>query len=347
MALLFCDGCDSYASNAEVADKWNNVVTYGYSATGGRYGGGAITNTSTPYTSGVGKTLNIAAAYTFYVAFWFKCTALPSGINSESGVLITAMPETTINTVLLGCNASGNLCLQGLTSAAIVTGPNICDGNWHWVECSFNINASGAASSSSTCYVDGVQAWTGTTYTFNPFSGTSLLAFGSTYGFGSSGVVSYDDLIIWDTTGSSFNTFPLGPRRIATLNPSAAGASTQFTPSSGANYAAVSQAYSGTAYVQDAGSGNTDLYATPGMAYTPLSVINAAVVNVFGINPSGSGSRAITPKLRSGATPTVASGSSQLLGSTAANYQAPFYADALGTAWTQTTINAAQPGIGD
>ena len=157
----------------------------------------------------------------------------------------------------------------------------------------------------------------------------------------------FDDVILWDLSGMAFNTFPLGARRIACLNPNAAGESMQFTPSAGANYSCVSQAYSGSSYVADAASGNTDHYGTAGLTYTPASAINAVVVNMYALNLSGDGTKSLTPKLRFGATPAVARGTSRTLTDSLANYQSTFHQDASPLNWTATTVNAPQPGIRD
>jgi hypothetical protein len=73
--------------------------------------------------------------------------------------------------------------------------------------------------------------------------------------------ITVDDMYVLNDIGSTpHNTF-LGDSRVAAVVPNAAGSSTNFTPSSGANYAAVDEAPpSGADYVQASTSGSKDLY---------------------------------------------------------------------------------------
>lgn len=71
----------------------------------------------------------------------------------------------------------------------------------------------------------------------------------------------YDDCYVADTTGSLNNDF-LGEMRVYALRPSGAGNYTQWTPSVGANYAAVDETTPNddTDYVSTAVAGNKDTY---------------------------------------------------------------------------------------
>lgn len=349
MALLFCDSFDAYASKADVTCKlglgangsmWSSYGTF--STTGGKFGGGCISSIA-----GVSAAANIlslcsitySAGYTICMAGYIKIASVAAG----NGFFGLAPNGATVG--MFSVNSSGQIIFYPLGSGAFnaTSGTrNLCDNNWHWFEAKVVLNT--AASGSVTVYLDGTLELSLTSLATISSGTPSSVAIGS---ISNGAAVSFDDVIVWDTSGAAFNSFPLGARRIACLNPNAAGVSTQFTPSSGSNYSCVSQGYSGAAYVADAGTGNMDLYATPGLTYTPASVINAVVVNAYAINPAGDGSKSLTPKLRSGATPAVASGTSRTLSGVLANYQNPFYQDATATNWTATTVNAAQPGIGD
>lgn len=340
MALLFCDGADAFTTVSDILLKWASNTSFTVGTAAGRFGGGALQSNSTQYTCKLFQNVSSPSGATQYWGFWIKATA--ASANNGAGYGLTYLNGQS----LLGWTSASVPVLQAQGQSTILaTGSApIGDGNWHWVE--FSVMLAGAASTSA-CYVDGVPQWNGT-YNIGAAAAVTSMGLGGGYSFGSAvGSTTFDDVIFWDNTSSAFNTSPLGPRRIGTLNPSAAGASTQFTPSTAPNYSCVDQPYSGTAYVQDAGSGKTDLYATPGLAYTPNSQINAAVVNTYALDPAGSGTRTITAKLRSGSTPAIASGAAHALGAAAVTFQDVFLTDSAGTAWTSTTINAAQPGIGD
>jgi hypothetical protein len=127
--------------------------------------------------------------------------------------------------------------------------------------------------------------------------------------------------------------------------PNADGDLAQFTPKSGtAHFAMVNGGYASTNYVSDGGTGNVDLYKFPSLPYSPTS-INAVMANYFAQN-SGTGTTSLIPKLKtsgttiSGTTQTLSVGVNTLI-------QAPFLTDALGSAWTATSVNAMQIGMGD
>lgn len=95
----------------------------------------------------------------------------------------------------------------------------------------------------------------------------------------STGTLLWDDIYVLDLTGSRNNDF-LGPVRIATLSPSGAGASAAWTPSAGANYAAVDELDpdDDTTYVESKTSGNTDRYAHEDLP------VNADIVHAVSVH---------------------------------------------------------------
>lgn len=71
----------------------------------------------------------------------------------------------------------------------------------------------------------------------------------------------YDDIYVLDDSGS-VNNNRLGAQKVIGIFPDGDGSSTQFTPSSGSNYAAVDEAANDgdTSYVESGNSGDLDLY---------------------------------------------------------------------------------------
>ena len=83
-----------------------------------------------------------------------------------------------------------------------------------------------------------------------------------------------DDLYLVDLTGPYPFNDRLGNVKVEQLLPSAAGATTQWTPSTGANWAAVDeQPPSSTDYVGSTTSGQRDLYATTDLVSTTGTVL--------------------------------------------------------------------------
>ena len=83
----------------------------------------------------------------------------------------------------------------------------------------------------------------------------------------------FDDVYMLNGSGSTNNDF-LGDVRVAALLPSGAGASTQWTPLSGANYTNVDDATpdDDTTYNSDATAGDKDTFALPSLPSTAATV---------------------------------------------------------------------------
>ena len=170
---------------------------------------------------------------------------------------------------VMSVNASGvfEFYQFGTTTRLGLGTHNVCDGNWHWVELQMVLCAATAAGS-ATVHVDGnvELGVTGVKTVGSLYSPTGAVGVGSGGNNDSTPCANwFDDLIVWDTTGVRFNSFPLGQQRILTVNPSANGDLTQWTPSTGANYAVADQAYAGTNTLTVALTGETDLYQNSGI----------------------------------------------------------------------------------
>jgi|SRR5579863_967145 len=150
-----------------------------------------------------------------------------------------------------------------------------------------------------------------------------------------------DHMYICDSTGGSFNTF-LGPIQVYTLFPSAAGASTQYTPLSGTNVSQVQETAmdSDTTYNFDSTIGDEDLFTIQTL---PVNVAPLAVQVTGAYRQDSGGTRAMANLLDSSGT--VSTGTSIVL-NTVYTYQHDVYTlNPNGSvAWTRATVDAAQIG---
>jgi hypothetical protein len=336
MTFRFCDGCDSYAATADISAKFPGATSATYSSTAGRFGGGAITSTA-PYNLALNRGVSVPSGAKLRIAFSMKAGTGWSllGVN-------TVYPLLAVNgSHIAGITTAGQLAITNLNSAtiALTSTKIVVDNAYHWVEIEYYLNG---ASGTTQLYIDGVSQGFATASLGSAVTVTSV-KFSGAYNTG--GTHYYDDIIIWDDQGASFNTFPLGPRRISTLVPNADGDLTQFTPKTGtSHFAMVNGGYTSTNYVSDGGTGNVDLYKFPTLSYTPTS-INAVVGNYYGQN-TGAGSTNLIPKVKtsgttaSGTTLTMTVGVNSLL-------QSAFVTDAGGSAWAASAVNAMQIGMGD
>jgi hypothetical protein len=153
----------------------------------------------------------------------------------------------------------------------------------------------------------------------------------------------FDDLHIWDESGSICNTWT-GDTRIDTLYPTGAGDSTQFTPSAGANWQCVDEPDASAAdFVSSNTVGHQDLYGCANLPHAPVSVFGVVRTAFAGKDDAGARSLALLTK--SGSTVSAGTPVALQLGSNTR------VADVLQTdpntsaAWTQAGINAMQIGV--
>ena len=337
MTFRFCDGFDSYSATAQVPSKWSSGSGYTFSSTAGRFGGGALTNSSSPNGFLLLKTTSIPSGAKVRVGMHLKFSAGTVASGTSAGYYVVGFN----NNSALTYTTTGQLAVvnYGGSTAYLTSAATLSDGNFHWVELEYFLNG---ASSTAQLYIDGVFQGS---YTGSLGSAVAVTSVSLGMGYTFSGTGWIDDVVIWDDQGTNFNTFPLGPRRISTLVPNADGDLAQFTPKTGtAHYAMVNGGFGSTNYVSDSGTGNVDLYKFPSLPYSPTS-INAVVGNYFAQN-TGSGTTNLIPKLKTSGT-TVSGTTQTLTVGINSLYQAPFITDAGGATWTATSVNAMQLGMGD
>lgn len=340
MTLLFCDGMDSYGATADLPKKWNSNNSCTFNATAGNYGGGAVLNGTFALSQLVKNFSGPSSGQKIRVGFWFKQASTPGGQYSIWNLTSGAGSDTW-----LFVDSSGHVqvCQLGsIGGVVLVTGAiNVCDNAYHWIE--VEVTLASGATGSATLYVDAILEGTATSVqtlasgSYQPITGGGPRW---TSSWVSQGYM--DDIIVWDDQGASFNTFPLGKRRIGTVLPNGAGSSTQWTPSAGNNYACVNSGYNAsTPNVSTSSTGDVDLYAQGGLAWSPATV-NAVVMNVYGQDAGGGGgvvkAKVATTSTGTGAPSSLATGTNQL-------FQTPFYDDPAGGAWTASDVAGMEIGI--
>jgi hypothetical protein len=155
-----------------------------------------------------------------------------------------------------------------------------------------------------------------------------------------------DDWYVLDTTGTIANS-SIAPNVIVdSLLPDGAGDSTQFTPTSGANYTNVNSGEpDGTDYNASSTTGHKDLFTMSDLVHigTGSSIYGLEVTNT--LIPSGPGLVALIPKVKEGTTEGD--------GTTYKTIDANEHSDArhvfevnpdTSSAWTVTEVNAIQCG---
>lgn len=251
-------------------------------------------------------------------------------------------------------NGSGFIEIRRTTRAGTLLGTSsghapIVTSDWHYYEAKVVLNASGAGS----CIVqlDGltVLTLTGVTTSSVTASVNAIMLIQP----GSSGLTAYfDDLYVCDavdattTQGRANNDF-LGDIRVASLFPSAAGDSTGWTPSVGANYTTVDENPANlTDYVSAVATtpGTRDLYQLGDLTGT-ISAVYGVRVGLY-VMKSDAGNALVKPVLKeTGGTVTAqAAQAVSFVANPIYGPMLPTKPSAPTTAWTTTDINALQAG---
>lgn len=338
MALLFCDGFDSYSSTADLLKKWGGNNGWTYNATAGRNGGGAVQVTSavilsTPFA------ITPALSEQAY-GFWLKVSALPGAaatilypLNSGAGAGAQLRLQTT---GFLGtANSAGTVLQGGFTQVA--------DNKWHWIE--WHIESAGGTNSTATdLYVDTLLQFS----VVNSSAGNVLITDHFQLGGVAGVTTTIDDIIFWNNLSPAPlypTNFPLGPREITTLRPDADNTQTFARSAGAANYSLVNeQTQDGdTTYVESGTSGDQDLYEYGSFATNPANITSVMLNNVLQ-NPNA-GTINFQGACKSNATTTL--GTSTITPSTGYFTKQNAYAVDPNTAaaWTGANLANAKFGI--
>ena len=341
MALLFMDGFDA----GDYTLKWNFIyssIATPNSNTSTRFNTGR--SLSTPSSNGGGYSgirKLLTPSSTIYAGMAFVCNSMQA---NRSMIILSGDGGATPHLSLSFDQTSGALRLyRGDYATLIATSANglISANTWMYIEISALV-----ADTGGTCEVklNGATVINFSGDTRNAGTSTNIDALtlqSSALGSGSL-ICMWDDLYVCDGTGAApYNTF-LGDVRINTITPNGAGSSTQFTPSTGANYTTVDELpYSATDYVSATASGTRDTYTMSDISgsYSVLGVQNNVIAK-----KTDAGGTAIKPAIQSGGT--LVYGSSTVLTATDKTISAIHTIDpATSTAWTLTGVNALEAGM--
>lgn len=323
MALLHSDGFDSHATGAAVLADGNPTfgaqVGVSIDATAGRFGGKALTLAAN--TTGSVALAIPAPTSNASIAGWFKVGAL-----AAADLLFDTSAKLSVDATGALIVRDGAGTIRITTAAGVVTADA-----YQWIEVSYR-------SSGINLYVNGVP--TGTPYVgaYTAPVWASLKVLNST---GTNPAMTADDVIVWDSSTSFFNSFGLAPRRIQLLRPNAAGASSAWVPASGSNWAAVDDTdWSGGVGVSATNIGQKDRYQFTDLAATP-GAVDAVTVRAKAVS---TGSDPATLQLVNAQGGTEATSPAATVPTSAAVMQASFYRDANNVAWTEATVNSAEFG---
>jgi hypothetical protein len=331
VSLRFMDGFDHYAT-ADISLKWTSSSSYGIAATGGRFGAGKGF-TSFGSAGYVYKTLDNQATWIVGCAY--------NGPAATSQVIVALLDAGSAQ-IELRLDASNHVVV---TRNGTVLGTSVATFNptiYHYYELKATIHPS---TGSYEVQVDGLSVLSGsganTRNTANSYA-NQVSFLGSPASGGTNLGTNLDDIYICDGTGAANNNF-LGDTRIYSLYPASAGNSTQWTPSAGANYAAVDEAAQNgdTDYVADSTVGHTDTYTMQDM---PAGAVVKAVQTNLVVRKDDAGLRQVAPVLRPVATDRVGTTVTLATSYVIATQQYDTNPET-SAAWTAAEVNATEFGV--
>lgn len=328
MSLEFYDGFDHYNNATNYQRKWDTATT-GTAVVTGRFGGQAGWLSSATAV----KTLTAVQTRVCGFAFYFNAGSL----SATNTCQFMDAGTTQVNLIVTSAGAlqvTRNGTQLGITAGGVIVGLT-----WYYIEMKVKIDPT---TGTYEVRVNGVNVLSGTgantRATAN--STTNQLQMGP---FASAGIY-IDDLYVCNTSGSVNNDF-LGECRILTSLPTGDGASTNWTPSTGANHWANvddNPPNDDTDYNSDSTVGDIDLYTFPSVS--PTGAIGAVQVTICA-RKDDAGVRQLSEVCRSGGTNFVGA-NTFTMASTYSMYREIMETDPnTSAAWTNTGVNNAQFGV--
>lgn len=341
MALLFVDGFDHYAT-AQITRKWTaysafTIASGGRNSTNRLYRSGNIATGEYCYRDFPSTYTNGVAGFAFkigYLGGWMQLCSFSTGGTAQVSVQVDSTGKVAF---CRGGNQFGapSAVIEQTASAVITAGSE------YFIEVKFEIHDT---TGSYSVKLDGVEILSGTGVD-TKVSGDTWNRFYIGYGGQSpySGNYGIDDLYVCDLSGSTNNDF-LGDCRVLTLFPDGAGNSTEFTPSSGSNYACVDEASvdDDTSYVSSNIAADIDLYTFGALSYSPSAIYG---VQLSATAKRDSGTRSLKQKSRVGGTTRDAGSSVSLTTSYAVQSTVLETDPDTAAAWTESGINASEFGF--
>jgi hypothetical protein len=359
MALIASEGFDMYngvGTSTGMQARWLfqnpsfNGSSSTFTMTTGRFGGQALVSAPTNFP--VRMLLSVPGGAVTQLSWGMAIlNAANNGLFAGGGVLgfmsagvpvfsvaINAALGITVNAVNGFSSSGGNFSVTSTLGSSAATGLSQI-GNWQYLEICAQAGVGGTGT--ITIYLQGVVVLTLTGLTLSTTFDTVCVLNGvfSVSNGQLDGTFTVDDMYLNNTTT------PLGPIRVSTIRPSGAGASTQWSPLTGANWTQVSETLvdGDTSYVFSNTVGQSDLYGMNPLPVTPPSIFGVNVVTFA--EATDANPRSIYAQIRSGLGSTVYTGSAITLSGGYFRYdrmltQDPFSA----AAWTVTGVNGSQIG---
>lgn len=332
MAQRFIDSFDHYVIG-DISRKW--LLTNGGSGSSslitGRTGNCWDSGSSVLGSSQLTKVLDNQPTWIIGSAF-----RVPSGFANAKPIY--SLLDVSSSQLEIRTTSAGNITVTRNGTILDTSVLTLALNTFHYIELKATIhNTTG----SYEVHVDGVT-WLSAT---NVDTQTSANAYANAIVLGStlSGVIQFDDLYIFDGTGSQNNNFA-GDVAITYTLANSAGDLAQWTPSAGSNFQCVDENPNDgdTTYVSSSTIGQQDLYNFTNISGAATSVLG--IQRIVVARKDDAGTRLIKPIYKGGGT--IFQGTAVSLTSSYVWLLDTLEADpATSSPWTLADLNAAQFGV--
>lgn len=338
MALIFMDGVNHYSTPAQAALKGYTGVNMNVVVGGGRFGANAMQDSQGSGGGSATVTLMLpSTCMTFFHGSAYKF--LRGFIGFAPGSAIWFRSYTDVQQFCMGVNSSGNIVVYNSAGTLVGTGTAVLNSTtWAYIEvgcvCSATVGT-------ITVKVNGLTDISVTGVNTGTLGVRKIVSSGD---YWNNGAYQRCDLYVCDGTGPApTNTF-LGDCVVETIYPTGAGAETQWTPSTGANWENVDDATpdGDTTYNASNTVGQTDTYTMAGL--TSASGLIYGVQKMEYARKDNAGTRSIAPVLRISGTDHVGV-STNLGGSYDYVREIEEVSPASGVAFTIAEVNAMEVGV--
>lgn len=341
MSLVFFDGCQ----DAGVMPK--PEYTLNFSSTTGRDG-----STNGAAVVGTGWLNFTLGSSTLLHGFGFR--PVGSTFGSSSTMMSWSSGSTPTFLLHMGITTMGFLDFRrgsdfnSGTSLGITSGHiPFADGVWRHIQVKYIAHVSNGT---LIVKVDGVTCLSVTGVQTAPSTATPDRWHHNTFNnFGTTWAI--DDIWLADgvdatSTQGKANNDLLGDLKVATILPSGAGDTTQWTPSTGANYAAVDEVPpNSTDYVSTHTSGQRDLYAVQDLP-SLASIVYGLRIGIYGKKSDAGGASEVKPVIKESGGTVTAQGALPLTTSDLPHYGPSLYVKpSNGAEFSVADVNGLQVGL--
>jgi hypothetical protein len=345
MTILYATGFDFYTAVADLENEsWNH--DFGTASLDETDTCSAFSRQSLNVSTGA-RVLTPAtgrgANDHLYIAFWFM---LENSVTVEQAMVELYSNTYTENSIKITTSHELRVINPLASELGISSTDVITPGTWHYIEIKW-VHKDSISADDCIVKVDGnevlnLTATTDTKY----YTGDCMSHYGFRCGVQGGDNNFYDDVIIYDANGSTWNDF-MGPRYISTLIPDGAGNYSQWTRSGGAaNYETVDDAEynSDTSYIETSTLNNIDTY-TFGNLDASVNAVDAVFLNTVAKKSAGDNFRTVAPLIRISSTDYEAAYPITMPDAYINTKKLYMDSPATATAWTPSEINGAEFGI--